>query len=245
MFSLTIPISSEGGDDSFQNNVPDPVTSGKELPTFKFELEKSEGRGDGRQLRQGGHGRPTADLQGARRRVDAHGARRDARTALARDRGRVGLRHRRAGAHHRHRPAGLLRDQRLRAGRCLVFPARSRPRHRDARRQALPFHPGVRQRLLLRVRHLQHHRLARPRAEGPARQEFRAAGRDVRQLSEGRGLLRQGQNSARDPGTSRCRAGSRRRSRTSTACCRRSPTRHSRAAPNGAWTARSFRSPPP
>ena len=44
MFSLSVPISSEGGDQSFQNNVPDPVTSGKELPTFKFELEKSEGR---------------------------------------------------------------------------------------------------------------------------------------------------------------------------------------------------------
>ena len=44
MFSSNIPISSEGGDSSFQNNVPDPVTSGKELPTFKFELEKSEGR---------------------------------------------------------------------------------------------------------------------------------------------------------------------------------------------------------
>ena len=44
MFSLTIPISSEGGDNSFQNNVPDPVTSGNELPTFKFELEKSQGR---------------------------------------------------------------------------------------------------------------------------------------------------------------------------------------------------------
>ena len=44
MFSLTTPISSEGGDTSFQNNVPDPVTSGKELPTFKFELEKSAGR---------------------------------------------------------------------------------------------------------------------------------------------------------------------------------------------------------
>ena len=44
MFSLSVPISSEGGDRSFQNNVPDPVTSGKELPTFKFELEKSEGR---------------------------------------------------------------------------------------------------------------------------------------------------------------------------------------------------------
>src|SRR5271167_3704416 len=44
MFSLTVPISSEGGHNSFQNNIPDPVTSGKELPTFKFELEKSEGR---------------------------------------------------------------------------------------------------------------------------------------------------------------------------------------------------------
>ncbi len=44
MFSSYLPISSEGGHVSFQNNVPDPVTSGKELPTFKFELEKSEGR---------------------------------------------------------------------------------------------------------------------------------------------------------------------------------------------------------
>ena len=44
MFSYSALVSSEGGDASFQNNVPDPVTSGKELPTFKFELEKSEGR---------------------------------------------------------------------------------------------------------------------------------------------------------------------------------------------------------
>ena len=29
---------------SFQNNVPDPLLSGKELPTFKFELEKSRGK---------------------------------------------------------------------------------------------------------------------------------------------------------------------------------------------------------
>ena len=27
----------EGGDPSFMNNVPDPLLSGKELPTFKFE----------------------------------------------------------------------------------------------------------------------------------------------------------------------------------------------------------------
>src|SRR5258706_3843710 len=34
----------EAGDPSFMNNVPDPVLSGKELPTFKFALEKSEGK---------------------------------------------------------------------------------------------------------------------------------------------------------------------------------------------------------
>jgi len=32
------------GDPSFQNNVPDPLLSGKELPTFKFELDKSKGK---------------------------------------------------------------------------------------------------------------------------------------------------------------------------------------------------------
>jgi Cupin len=32
----------EAGDPSFQNNVPDPILAGEELPTFKFELEKSE-----------------------------------------------------------------------------------------------------------------------------------------------------------------------------------------------------------
>jgi oxalate decarboxylase len=32
------------GDPSFQNNVPDPILAGEELPTFKFELEKSEGK---------------------------------------------------------------------------------------------------------------------------------------------------------------------------------------------------------
>jgi oxalate decarboxylase len=32
------------GDPSFMNNVPDPDLSGKELPTFKFALEKSQGR---------------------------------------------------------------------------------------------------------------------------------------------------------------------------------------------------------
>src|SRR5437868_6557554 len=34
----------EAGDPSFMNNVPDPLLSQKELPTFKFALEKSKGR---------------------------------------------------------------------------------------------------------------------------------------------------------------------------------------------------------
>lgn len=34
----------EGGDPSFMNNVPDPLLAGKELPTFKFALEKSIGK---------------------------------------------------------------------------------------------------------------------------------------------------------------------------------------------------------
>ncbi len=33
--------------DSFKNNVPDPLLAGDALPTFKFELEKSQGRVDG------------------------------------------------------------------------------------------------------------------------------------------------------------------------------------------------------
>src|SRR6202171_6526093 len=33
-----------GGDPSFMNNVPDPALSGKDLPTFKFALEKSAGK---------------------------------------------------------------------------------------------------------------------------------------------------------------------------------------------------------
>src|SRR5438445_1650278 len=38
----------EAGDPSFMNNVPDPVVSGKELPTFKFALEKSEAKVSGK-----------------------------------------------------------------------------------------------------------------------------------------------------------------------------------------------------
>jgi oxalate decarboxylase len=42
--ALTATRRAEAGDPSFMNNIPDPLLAGKELPTFKFALEKSRGR---------------------------------------------------------------------------------------------------------------------------------------------------------------------------------------------------------
>jgi oxalate decarboxylase len=42
--SLAGPGPAEGGSVSFMNNVPDPLLAKKELPTFKFALEKSKGK---------------------------------------------------------------------------------------------------------------------------------------------------------------------------------------------------------
>jgi hypothetical protein len=44
--ALANPRAAEGGDPSFMNNVPDPLLAGEDLPTFKFELEKSAGKVD-------------------------------------------------------------------------------------------------------------------------------------------------------------------------------------------------------
>src|SRR5438552_5322020 len=41
---LIAPTTVEAGDPSFMNNVPDPLVSGKELPTFKYALEKSNAK---------------------------------------------------------------------------------------------------------------------------------------------------------------------------------------------------------
>jgi oxalate decarboxylase len=44
MTALSVTNAAAAGDPSFQNNVPDPLISGAKLPTFKFALEKSEGK---------------------------------------------------------------------------------------------------------------------------------------------------------------------------------------------------------
>src|ERR1700722_12831249 len=41
---LLAPKTVEAGAPSFMNNVPDPLLSEKELPSFKFALEKSKGK---------------------------------------------------------------------------------------------------------------------------------------------------------------------------------------------------------
>jgi oxalate decarboxylase len=42
--AMTPTKPADAGDPSFMNNVPDPILSGDELPTFKFALEKSQGK---------------------------------------------------------------------------------------------------------------------------------------------------------------------------------------------------------
>ena len=54
------------GDLSFQNNVPDPLLSGKELPAFKFELEKSKGKALGDSFGKDASILPGYLLQGSR-----------------------------------------------------------------------------------------------------------------------------------------------------------------------------------
>src|ERR1700723_3545790 len=45
--ALARPGTAEAGDASFMNKLPPPLLAGEDLPTFKFELEKSKGKVDG------------------------------------------------------------------------------------------------------------------------------------------------------------------------------------------------------
>ena len=130
----------------------------------------------GRRLGQGGDGRRISGLGKARRRADGARARRPARTALACQCGGMGLRAQRPLPGDGDRPGRPFRDRRFRRRRRVVFPARPRPFDPGHRRRGLPVRPGVRQRLLLGVRHLQHQRLARPHAARGAGEELRGAG---------------------------------------------------------------------
>ena len=138
VFWSAIPISSEGGDDSFQNNVPDPATFGSKLPTFKFELEKSEGRVMG-----GSYGKEATVVQlpiskalaGVSMRMEPGVMRELHWHATAAEWAFV------SGTYHGDRSSGLLRN--IMTSRRLVFSAWTRPCHRDFRRQTMPLHPRL------------------------------------------------------------------------------------------------------
>ncbi len=168
-------------------------------------------QGLGRRLVEGGDGRRVPGVGEARRRPDAAFPRRAARAALARQRRRMGLRHQGPLPRHHHRPAGAFRDRRLRCRRRLVLPARARPLDPGPRTRRLPVPPRLRQRLLLRVRHLQHHGLAGSHAPRGAGQELRRAGVDLRGLPEARGLHGQGAGAGAAALRSRARLAQRRR----------------------------------
>src|SRR6266487_1384167 len=103
---LLAPTMAEAGDPSFMNNVPDPLLAGKELPTFKFALEKSKGRVVGKSTAR----EATVEQLPISKGIAgvSHGARTGgrARAPLARHRGRVGVRGPGAGPDDGPRPAG-------------------------------------------------------------------------------------------------------------------------------------------
>ena len=130
--ALATALPAAGGDPSFMNNVPDPLLAGKELPTFKFALEKSEGKviGDsyGKEatveqlpISKGIAGVSMRLEPGAMRELHWHATAAEWAFVIE---GRV-----RTTVID---PQGHRRDQRLRAGRRLVLPARPRPHARNA-----------------------------------------------------------------------------------------------------------------
>ena len=97
------------------NNVPDPLLAGKELPTFKFALEKSEGKVIGNSYGKEATVKQlpiSKGIAGVSMRLEPGAMRELHWHATAAEWAFVA---RGARPHHRHRPAGRCRDQRLRA----------------------------------------------------------------------------------------------------------------------------------
>ena len=235
----------EAGDPSFMNNVPDPLLSGKELPTFKFALEKSKAKVIGKNTAREATRRAVADLQGDRRRV--HGARTGghARAALARHRGRVGLRGQGAGPDDGPRPGGYRETNDFEPGDVWYFPRGhghmleclgDEPCH-----FVLIFDNGY----FSEFGTFSITRLDRPHPQGAAGEELRPPRIDLRRLPEEGGVLRPGDAAAREAGRPARGGGSRRRGRTSIGSSPISPASTTRAAGCGWSIPRSFRSPRP
>ena len=158
--------SAEAGDPSFMNNVPDPLLAGKELPTFKFELEKSEGKVIGSSfgkeatveqlpISKGIAGVSMKLEPGAMRELHWHATAAEWAFVIE---GRV-----RTTVID---PQGDAETNDFEPGDVWYFPRGHGHMLECLGDKPVPLHPDLRQRLLLGVRHLQHHRLDRPHPQG-------------------------------------------------------------------------------
>ena len=163
----------------FRNNVPDALLSGPELPTFKFALEQSAGK-----VMDGSFGKEATvtqlpiskDIAGVSMRLEPGVSRELHWHATAAEwafvlEGRV-----RTTVLD---PSGNSEINDFDPGDVWYFPRGHPACAIMSRRCAVPFHSDFRQRLFFRVRHVQHHRLAGPRVESAAGEEFRATRNDL------------------------------------------------------------------
>ena len=167
------------GNNSFRNNVPDPLLSGKELPAFKFELEKSNGKVLGNSfgkevtveqlpISKGIAGVSMQLEPGVMRELHWHATAAEWAFVL---KGRV-----RTTVIN---PAGQTETNDFDPGDIWYFPRGHASRARMPRERTDTFHSDFRQRLFFRVRHVQHYRLDRPRTEIAAVEKFWFAGVSV------------------------------------------------------------------
>src|SRR5712671_1222909 len=175
------------GDLSFQNNVPDPLLAGKELPTFKFELEKSKGKVIGNSfgkeatveqlpISKGIAGVSMKIEPGAMRELHWHATAAEWAFVLE---GRV-----RTTVID---PQGYAETNDFAPGDVWYFP-RGHGHMLQCLGEKPCHHPDLRQRIFFRIRHLQHHRLGRAHAQAIAGEDVRLARSDVRQFPQGGGL---------------------------------------------------------
>ena len=190
--ALTATRRAEAGDPSFMNNVPDPLLSGRDLPTFKFALERSQGRVTGESIAKeasvtqlpiskGIAGVSMTLAPGDMRELHWHAT--AAEWAFV-DRGRVRT--------TVLSPGGFSETNDFEPGDVWYFPRGHGHMLRMLGERAMPLRAHVRQRLFLGVRHLQHQRLDRAHPEAAVGEELRPAAIDLRWVPHARSVSAHG-----------------------------------------------------
>ena len=162
--ALAMALPAAGGDPSFMNNVPDPLLAGKELPTFKFALEKSKARSSATATARRPRSSNCRSPRGSPASRCGSSPGRCANCTGTPPPPNGPSSSRAACAPPSSIRKAIAETNDFEPGDVWYFPRGHGHMLAVPRRQALPLHPDLRQRLLLRVRHVQHHRLDRPHA---------------------------------------------------------------------------------